>query len=244
MRMADRLRGYEDCCKTTFLRRTPAIVRLDGRCFREKTRGLDKPIDKRIQRSMDIAAKAVCMDIPICVASLQFSDEVSFFLNDEKEVGTSFLYNVQNILSAVTSAFTIAFNEAIKKEFPDRNWHFTFEGKAFSIPYIDVVSYGIWRQSLCYTGVLRSLAASLGGTKYASGTIPEVKEFVEGLGIDFDNWPIGDIVGHWCVRENDRVIIRDDLKLLHNTESCEYLRGLFKSTIYWDIEKTGDELES
>ena len=243
MRLSERIRCYEEVCKETFLRRTPVIVRLDGRGFREKTRGLEKPIDRRIQRSMDYAARVVCEELQICVASLQFSDEVSFFINDVREQTAKFAYNKQHILSVIVSTFTAVFNEAMRKEFPDNNWRFTFEAKCFSIPFVDITGYACWRQSICQSGVLRSLAANIGGAKYSSGSYEEVKEFVSSLGIDFDSWSIGDQFGHWCLREGDSIAQPKDFCVIFNREACDHLRSLFKNTIYWDLEISENDKE-
>ena len=49
MTLGDRMKQYyENVTRTYLTRRTPAIIRLDGKAFHTFTRGFDKPFDKCI----------------------------------------------------------------------------------------------------------------------------------------------------------------------------------------------------
>ena len=44
--LGDRMKMYESVPKTYLMKRTPVIIRLDGKAFHTFTRGLNKPFDK------------------------------------------------------------------------------------------------------------------------------------------------------------------------------------------------------
>ena len=51
--LGDRMKNnYENRAKTYLLRRTPVIIRLDGKAFHTFTRGFAKPFDARLMRVM------------------------------------------------------------------------------------------------------------------------------------------------------------------------------------------------
>ena len=47
MELGNRMKQYEKVSNVKLTRRTPVIVRVDGRSFHSFTRGLDKPFDMR-----------------------------------------------------------------------------------------------------------------------------------------------------------------------------------------------------
>jgi len=223
------MRSYEQACSDTFLRRTPVVVRVDGCDFRERTKSLDKPIDRRIQKSMDEAAKVVIDSFPHCVATLQYSDEVSFIFNDTAslEVTGTQRYHKQYLVSRVVSIFTNEFDDCIHRYLPDSD-KFSFVGKGFNVPYNDIAGYVAWRQGLCEISILRSCAANIGGAKFAYGQYEEILEYVNQFGVDFQSWPLGDRFGHFWLRDNGNIVFRDDLLVIKDVENTEYIRGLFK----------------
>lgn len=44
--LGDRMKMYESVPKTHLMKRTPVIIRLDGKAFHQFTKGLNKPFDK------------------------------------------------------------------------------------------------------------------------------------------------------------------------------------------------------
>ena len=51
--LGDRMKGnYENRAKTQLLRRTPVIIRLDGKAFHTFTKGFEKPFDKTMVEAM------------------------------------------------------------------------------------------------------------------------------------------------------------------------------------------------
>ena len=50
--LSRRMKQYEAVPKTVLMRRTPVILRIDGRAFHTLTRGFHKPFDKVLNLSM------------------------------------------------------------------------------------------------------------------------------------------------------------------------------------------------
>lgn len=68
--LAKRMKKYEAVPKNTLMRRTPVIIRVDGRAFHTFTKGFQKPFDDVLVRVMQDTMKFyvriyrdVCLDI-------------------------------------------------------------------------------------------------------------------------------------------------------------------------------------
>lgn len=77
--LGDRMKSYyENRSKTFLARRTPVIIRLDGKAFHTFTRGFNKPFDEAMQETM----KYLCENIQGCVLGYTQSDEITLVLID------------------------------------------------------------------------------------------------------------------------------------------------------------------
>ncbi len=118
MTLGERMKEYEFQSRTRLLRRTPVIVRLDGKAFHSFTRGFDKPFDENLMRIMQDTTKMLCENIQGCVFGYTQSDEITLILVDYKELESCAWYDnqVQKICSVASSIATNAFNEALSDE--------------------------------------------------------------------------------------------------------------------------------
>jgi tRNA(His) 5'-end guanylyltransferase len=103
---------YEQIPKTKLMRRTPVIIRIDGKAFHTFTRGFQKPFDEVLIESMQETTKYLCENIQGCVLGYTQSDEISLVLVDYQKLETSawFDYEVQKMCSIAASMATLAFN--------------------------------------------------------------------------------------------------------------------------------------
>lgn len=108
---------YEFIPKTKLMRRTPVILRIDGKAFHSFTRGFKKPFDEILIKSMQDTMKYLCENIQGCVLGYTQSDEISLLLVDYKNLNSSawFDYEVQKLCSISASMATLAFNKAFSK---------------------------------------------------------------------------------------------------------------------------------
>ena len=108
---------YEEIPKTKLMRRTPVIIRIDGKAFHTFTKNFERPFDEVFIQSMQDTAKYLCGNIQGAVLSYQQSDEISLLLIDYKKLNSAawFDYEVQKMCSIAASMATAAFNEAFSK---------------------------------------------------------------------------------------------------------------------------------
>lgn len=81
--LGDRMKeNYENRSKTYLTRRTPVIIRLDGKTFHSFTRGFKRPYDEILHKSMNATLKYLCENIQGCKFGYAQSDEISLLLTD------------------------------------------------------------------------------------------------------------------------------------------------------------------
>lgn len=172
MNLGDRMKTYESVSKNFLTRKTPVIIRIDGRAFHTFTRGLDKPFSMSLKSAMWYTAKKLCESIQNAKLAYTQSDEISILLLDTDNIETEpwFGNNVQKLVSISASIATLGFNEYwcknlsnINKVNKDKQFLATFDSRAFNIPESEVCNYFIWRQIDCTRNSIQSL-----GQKYFS----------------------------------------------------------------------------
>lgn len=161
-----RMKGnYEEVSKTRLTKRTPVIVRLDGRAFHTFTRKFVKPFDDVLIATMQDTMLELCKNIQGCELGYTQSDEISLLLIDYKELESQafFDYEVQKICSITASMATLFFNDAFwsNVERAKRAGEITedqceiynkvkmtamFDSRCFNIPREEVTNYFYWRQ--------------------------------------------------------------------------------------------------
>ena len=67
---------YEARSKTSLIRRTPVIIRLDGKAFHTFTKGFVKPFDECMSKAMQETMKYLCENIQGCVLGYTQSDKL------------------------------------------------------------------------------------------------------------------------------------------------------------------------
>lgn len=166
--LGDRMKTfYEDRNKTYLTRRTPVIIRVDGKAFHTFTIGLKKPFDEILTKTMQQTAKYLVENIQGCKLAYTQSDEISLLLTDYNTLTTNawFDYSVQKMCSISASMATLAFNVAFQQivdnyiatstEPTDKQYiemlkskfnKAMFDSRCFNLPKEEVCNYFIWRQ--------------------------------------------------------------------------------------------------
>lgn len=109
--------NYENRSKTYLTRRTPVIIRLDGKAFHTLTKHFSKPYDIVFHNTMEYTMKYLCENIQGCKIGYTQSDEITLLLTDYDTLTTDawFDYSVQKLCSISASMATMAFNKALLK---------------------------------------------------------------------------------------------------------------------------------
>ena len=112
---------YEEASQTKLLRRTPIVIRIDGRAFHSFTHGLHKPFDSILMETMQDTMKYLCENIQGCVLGYTQSDEISLVLIDYQSLNADawFGNKVQKIVSVSASLATLEFNRAFRRHVGD-----------------------------------------------------------------------------------------------------------------------------
>lgn len=140
--LGDRIKCYEKASRPYLTKRTPVILRVDGRAFHTFTRGFEKPYDQSFIQAMVNAAMAVAMDMQGFKIGYVQSDEASFLITDYDDINTQgwFNYNLSKMISVSASVMTANFNADVP--FSDIA---TFDSRAFNISPMDMSNYFLWR---------------------------------------------------------------------------------------------------
>lgn len=172
--------NYESRSKTFLTRRTPVIIRLDGKAFHTYTKGLNKPFDEGLIEDMQLTAIYLCEQIQGAKCAYVQSDEISILITDYDNLQTNawFDYNVQKMCSISASLAASKFNHLrLIREM--RDWDegvretdllerfvylstlANFDSRAFNIPKEEVANYFLARQKDAVKNSIAMLAQSL-----------------------------------------------------------------------------------
>src|SRR5262245_49481760 len=103
--LGDRMKGYEQACRTTLPRRMPVILRIDGKAFHTFTRGMKRPFDEDFSCAMGACAINICEEAQGAAIGYLQSDEISIMLHNYKRLQTCpwFDNQVQKMTSVAAS---------------------------------------------------------------------------------------------------------------------------------------------
>ena len=151
-----RMKEYEGVASRKFMRRTPLIIRLDGKAFHTYLRPLKQrvktePWDGDYHQTMVQTTQYLANNIQNVVAAYSQSDEITLLLTDWQELTSQqwFGGKQSKIESVAASMATGAFNKYAQSTglANHTNHDFAmFDARAFNIPKEDVCNNFIWRQ--------------------------------------------------------------------------------------------------
>ena len=217
--LEERMKRYESVPKHFLMRKTPCIIRLDGKAAHTFTRGFKKPFDEIFTNSMQETMKALCEEIQGCVFGYTQSDEITLVLIDYQDLTSDawFGYNVQKMTSVSASIATYAFNTAYKNnllvamtegkmarntkeeyslndnKFKNYlNKHLLFDSRCFSLPVDEVVNCLIWRQiDAIRNSILATGYANFSHSYLNHKKTPEIVELLKNeANVDWFDLPI------------------------------------------------------
>jgi tRNA(His) 5'-end guanylyltransferase len=155
--LGDRMKTYEAVYQQHVIRRTPTIIRLDGRAFHTFTKRylkdtIDTPFSISMHAAMANTTSWLVSNVQNCVCGYTQSDEISLLLVDWQNHETQQWFDgkVQKVASVSASMATAAFNSSAALmgiTSVDSVYDMaTFDSRVFSLPESEVVNYFIWRQ--------------------------------------------------------------------------------------------------
>lgn len=182
---------YEVRNRRYLTRRTPVIIRIDGKAFHTYTKKLNRPFDEGLIEDMQLTTKYLCENIQGCKFGYTQSDEISLLVTDYDTLRTEAWFDYcQNKMESIgASMATSEFNRLrILRELnyqlyfnyncgsdekPDIRINelnylerfmpnmANFDARSFNIPKEDVCNYFVWRQGDASKNSISMLAQSL-----------------------------------------------------------------------------------
>lgn len=256
--LAKRMKKYEAVPKNPLMRRTPVIIRVDGRAFHTFTKGFQKPFDDVLMRVMQDTMKYLCENIQGCVFGYTQSDEITLILIDYKKLNSEawFDYEVQKMCSIVASMATMAFNRFFMYEYEEFNrWIYEgsptdedkrlndvyynamckgamFDARAFNLPKEDVTNNIYWRQLDASRNSIQMVGqANFSHRELLNKTCDQIQDMLmTQRGINWNDMGTSYKRGSCCVR-NRRLISTS----VDGTETCE-IRNPKEPETAWIID--------
>lgn len=208
--------NYENRAKTQLLRRTPVIIRLDGKAFHTFTRGFEKPFDDILTEAMQQTMLTLCKEIQGCVLGYTQSDEISLVLTDYKNLETAawFDYDIQKVCSVSTSMATLAFDRCfldviLSKNISLKDIHVDavvkgalFDSRCFNIPKEEVTNCILWRQQDAIRNSINAVAQANFPHKELQGlNVDQVQDkLFKERNINWDDLPTHLKRGSCCIK--------------------------------------------
>ena len=124
--------NYENRQRFYLTRRTPVIVRVDGRAFHSLE--LKKPFDGKFIDAMVLAAMHVFGEMQGCKMAYVQSDEANFVLTDYDDLNTQawFDYNKSKVESVAAALMSVAFGRCLR--LMNQKELAIFDARAFNVP--------------------------------------------------------------------------------------------------------------
>lgn len=175
--LGNRMKEYENVAKHYLMKKTPVIIRIDGRHFHSFTKGMNKPFDKILSETMEETTKELFKNVQNCILAYTQSDEISLLLIDTKELNTEayFSNGIQKMASVTAAEATLLFNKILMNKIElmitengpwskemclDKLHKAMFDSRVINVPIDDVPNYFVWRQMDCYKNAISSIAQS------------------------------------------------------------------------------------
>lgn len=210
--LGDRMKAYEDEFRVYLPKKSPVIVRLDGRAFHTFTRKLNSatpdsmfegPFNKIFARTMDTVAAHLVGVMGGAIAAFVQSDEISILLKDwqSEETQPWFGNNLQKIVSISAGEAAVKFLSELKNTDVRKDATLPlplFDARAFVVPKEDVFNYFIWRGNDC----VRNSVAMLAQFHFSHNKLHKVgqagmKEMLEENGTPWERLSFRSRYGAW-----------------------------------------------
>jgi len=203
--IGNRMKGnYENRYRIFLTRRTPVIIRLDGRAFHTLTRKLEKPFDETFSDAMNKTASFLCSEIQGAKCAYVQSDEISILVTDFDNLTTEawFDYNIQKMTSISSGLASVHFTMCLL----NNKKYAIFDSRIFNIPIEEVCNYFIWRQLDWIRNSVQMLAqAHFSQKQLYKKNQPDMHNMLHEKGINWADLPLKWKNGIFIFKEEKKI---------------------------------------
>jgi tRNA(His) 5'-end guanylyltransferase len=238
--LGNRMKGYEVVTKQKVMRRTPVVIRLDGKAFHTWTKilrfcdeSLDKsPFSEIMHQCMSSTALQLVNSVQNARLTYTQSDEISILLNDWGKLKTDqwFDGNIQKMVSISASMTTALFNKAIEdNEDAISTVPALFDARVFNLPVDEVANYFVWRQQDATRNSINMLGQFYFSHKELQGkNTDQVQEMLFSKhGVNWNDIPTWQKRGYCSTRDG----IDDDIPVF--TQDRDYIEQHLRADDEW-----------
>lgn len=261
--LGDRMKAYENESRIYLERKTPVIIRVDGKAFHTFTRGFEKPFDDILEKAMKDTMIYLCENIQGAVLGYTQSDEITIVLIDYQEENSDawFGYNLQKMASVAASMATLRFNKVFPsflfkwavsvEEWDDRfrtqyetyskamKKGAMFDARAFSLPKFEVVNCLIWRQLDAIRNSIQAIGQSQFSHRELQGlNCDEIKEkLISEKSLNWEEYSDYHRHGVCCVKVEKEFINNEGQKYTRKKWELEDIDFLKEKTFIKELIK-------
>lgn len=191
--LGDRCKAYEQAeAGRSAMRGLPLLARLDGRAFHTFTRGLRRPYDESMSRSMIETTRQLVGKTHAAVGYTQ-SDEITLAWHQSGERSqVMFDGRFQKLASVLAGLASVAFYKEISQRLPDKAGEFPhFDCRVWQVPTVaDALDVFVWREDDATKNSITMAAQSVCSHRELHGKhTGEMQEMLHLRGINWNNYP-------------------------------------------------------
>jgi len=187
----DRMKLYERTeASRRFMPLLPVVARLDGKCFSNLTRSLNRPFDEDFIMFMQMTTKGLVEDSNACIGYTQ-SDEITLvFYSDDSKSQIYFDGKIQKMVSVLASMCTAKFN-SIKQGFRPIESEGLFDCRVWQLPNkVEAVNAVLWRESDATKNSISMAAPSVYSHKELHlKNATQMQDMLHAKGINWNEYP-------------------------------------------------------
>lgn len=250
---SNRFQKYESAHDISIIENIPVIIKINGKLFQKTTQNVTKPFCYKTMALFGKTMMSMSKEVDGIVFGYHYDDKIILVLQNNKSLKTNpwFGNKIQKIGSTASSMVSSFFmNHLLEmKEPPQIEGNIIFNSHVFSLPNInEVVSYLIYRQSLCKKKAIDSIIYSKLKEEniykiLENKTLEDRMEIIKSSGMNIDKFPIQFFNGI-CLYSIPRITKINGEEITKKKWEIDFEYGLFseRADSLRTIIKTGSDI--